>query len=126
MNKLTSFEDLRALRQRLTEEATRERHRPCLVLCAGTGGQASGSNTILRLVKRYILEHKLQSRISLRITGCQGFCQMDPFIVVEPGGQLYPRLRKEDIPRRGPPRRGRRRGPALSQSRAGNSSPGLR
>jgi NADH-quinone oxidoreductase subunit F len=99
MKRIMSFEELRELRQRVAEEAAREEQKPCLVLCAGTGGQASGSNTILRLVKRYMLEHRLQGAISLRITGCQGFCQMDPFIVVEPGGQLYPRLRKEDVPR---------------------------
>ncbi|MFB3818976.1 MAG: NADH-ubiquinone oxidoreductase-F iron-sulfur binding region domain-containing protein [Candidatus Methylomirabilales bacterium] len=99
MRRLDSLEALDALRARLAAEAERERGKPCLVLCAGTGGQASGSGTILRLVKRYILEHRLQDRLGLRITGCQGFCQMDPFIVVEPGGHLYPRLRGADVPR---------------------------
>lgn len=73
--------------------------RPTLVVCAGTGGQASGSNDVIRVIKRYILDRGLQDRIGLRVTGCQGFCEMDPFIVVEPGRHLYPKLKMEDVPR---------------------------
>jgi NADH-quinone oxidoreductase subunit F len=71
----------------------------CLVICAGTGGQASGSNDIIRIIKRYILERNLGERLSLRITGCLGFCEMDPFILVEPQHSLYPKLCMGDIPR---------------------------
>jgi NADH-quinone oxidoreductase subunit F len=70
-----------------------------LVVCAGTGGQASGSNDVIRVIKRYILDHGLHEKIQLRITGCQGFCEMDPFILVEPGQHLYPQLEMEDVPR---------------------------
>jgi NADH-quinone oxidoreductase subunit F len=73
--------------------------KPCLVLCAGTGGLASGSHDIMRIIKREILERGLQDRISLRITGCLGFCEMDPFIITEPGHNLYPLLKMEDVPR---------------------------
>ena len=72
---------------------------PCLVICAGTGGQASGSNDIMRIIKRQLLERKLHDRLTLRITGCLGFCEMDPFIIVEPGCQLYPKLKMADVPR---------------------------
>jgi len=72
---------------------------PCLVVCAGTGGQASGSNDIIRIIKRQIIEKSYQERMSLRITGCQGFCEMDPFILVEPALNLYPLLKMEDVPR---------------------------
>lgn len=99
MRRLESLEEFIAFRTRVMKGERGEDHRPCLVICAGTGGQASGSNNLLRLIKRHILEQRLQDRIAIRITGCQGFCQMDPFIVVEPGKHLYPRLKKEDIPR---------------------------
>ena len=99
MKPIISLEEFRHFRQRILKETELEEEKPCLVICAGTGGQASGSNNVLRIVKRQILERKLQDQISLRITGCQGFCQMDPFIVVEPGRNLYPKLKMEDIPR---------------------------
>ncbi len=72
--------------------------KPCLVICAGTGGQASGSNDIMRIIKRQILERELHDKLSLRTTGCLGFCEMDPFIIVEPGHHLYPKLKMEDVP----------------------------
>ncbi len=73
--------------------------RPCIVISAGTCGQASGANDIIRVVKKHILQSKLQDKIAVRITGCQGFCEMYPFVIVEPGKNLYPKLNIEDIPR---------------------------
>ena len=99
MRKLTSVEQLSIYRRRVLGERDIEDDRPTLVICAGTGGQASGSNDVLRVIKRYIVERSLQERVSIRITGCQGFCEMDPFVLVEPGEHLYPRLKMEDIPR---------------------------
>jgi NADH-quinone oxidoreductase subunit F len=72
--------------------------KPCLVICAGTGGQASGSNDLIRIIKKQILEKNLGSRISLRITGCLGFCEMDPFILVEPQHAVYPKLEMKHVP----------------------------
>lgn len=99
MRKLTSVEQLGTYRRRVLGERDIEDDKPTLVVCAGTGGQASGSNDVLRIIKRYIVERSLQERVGVRITGCQGFCEMDPFVLVEPGEHLYPRLRMEDIPR---------------------------
>ncbi len=73
--------------------------KPTLVLCAGTAGQASGANDVLRVAKRHIMENGLHDRISLRITGCQGFCEMDPFVIIDPGNHLYPQLGMDDIGR---------------------------
>jgi len=97
MRKLLSVEDFIDFRNLIIQEPGGQE--PCLVLCAGTGGQASGSNEVMRLIKRYIIEHNLHAKISLRITGCLGFCEMDPFIVVEPGNHLYPKIALQDIPR---------------------------
>ena len=99
MRKLQSLDDLMGFRERVSVEKELKTKTPTLVVCAGTGGQASGANDILRIIKRHILEQSLGDKIELRITGCQGFCEMDPFILVEPGLHLYPRLRMEDVPR---------------------------
>jgi len=97
MKRLLSVEDFIDFRNLIIQEP--EVQEPCLVLCAGTGGQASGSNEVMRHIKRYIIEHNLHDKINLRITGCLGFCEMDPFIVVEPGNHLYPKIALQDIPR---------------------------
>ena len=72
---------------------------PTLIVSAGTCGQASGANDIIRIVKRTILEKELEEKVSLKITGCHGFCQLEPFILVKPGDNLYPHLKMDDVPK---------------------------
>ncbi len=98
MNRVSSVLEFSGLRERIQDDKKIQYEKPTLVVCAGTGGQASGSNDVLRIIKRYILDRSLQTKIGLRVTGCQGFCEMDPFIVVEPGRHLYPKLKMEDVP----------------------------
>ncbi len=94
LRSLDAFEDFRKL---LLDEPGKRK--PCLVICAGTGGQASGANDLIRIIKRQFIERNLQDELSLRITGCLGYCEMDPFILVEPGNQFYPKLDMNDVPR---------------------------
>jgi len=86
MRKLKSVDDLRGFRRRLISERKSNQDIPVL-------------DDIIRLIKRYIVERSLQQRISLRITGCHGFCEMNPYVLVEPGGHFYPKLKTEDVPR---------------------------
>ncbi|MFB0516109.1 MAG: FAD-dependent oxidoreductase [Candidatus Neomarinimicrobiota bacterium] len=99
MIRMTSVEAFRNFRQRILKEIATAPAKPCLVVSAGTCGQASGSNDVMRIIKRQIIERNLQEKISLRITGCQGFCEMDPSIIVEPGNHPYPKVNMEDVPR---------------------------
>ena len=99
MRRISSIEEFSEFRRRILSEKGLQYEKPTLVVCAGTGGQASGSNDIVRVIKKYILDRGIQAKVALRVTGCQGFCEMDPFVVVEPGRHLYPKLRMEDIPK---------------------------
>ncbi len=96
MPRLGSLEELKSFKTLVTSEPGETK--PTLVICAGTGGQASGSNDIIRVIKRHILEQQLHDKLFLRITGCLGFCEMDPFIIVEPGLYLYPKLSMDQVP----------------------------
>jgi len=99
MRQLTNLDELVGFRSRVASAKKIKAETPTLVVSGGTCGQASGANDIMRIAKRCILEKDLGDRISLRITGCHGFCQVEPFILVEPGQHLYPRLKMEDVPR---------------------------
>jgi (2Fe-2S) ferredoxin len=46
----------------------------------------------VRIAKRELLGRKLADRIQLRITGCHGFCEMEPSILIEPQGTFYPKV----------------------------------
>jgi NADH-quinone oxidoreductase subunit F len=99
MRKLSSVEEFSDFRQRILSEKRVQQDKPTIVISADTGAQASGVNDIMRLIKRYILEHNLREKISLRVTGCHGFCEMNPYILVEPYGHFYPKLKMDDVPR---------------------------
>jgi NADH-quinone oxidoreductase subunit F len=72
---------------------------PTLVIPAGTCGQASGANDLIRMTKRTLLERGLGDRVRLRITGCHGYCQAEPSVLVEPGRTFYPRVKLDDMAR---------------------------
>jgi len=70
---------------------------PTLVIPAGTCGQASGANDLIRAAKKELLQRKLTRKIRLRITGCHGFCAMEPSVLVEPQRTFYPKVTTDDI-----------------------------
>jgi len=97
MLRLSSVDELKELRSVLFNAI--DINKPCIVICAGTACQASGSNDIIRVVKRYIIEKSLVGKVALRITGCHGFCEMGPFILTEPQQAFYTQVKLDDIPR---------------------------
>ncbi|MBU2652576.1 MAG: NADH-quinone oxidoreductase subunit F, partial [Bacteroidetes bacterium] len=99
MKKLLSVDQLTEFRNRVANERAAEDDIPTIVVSADTGAQASGVNDIIRLIKKNMLDRFLQQKLRLRITGCHGFCEMNPYVVVEPYGHFYPRLRREDVPK---------------------------
>ena len=97
MLRLSSIDELKELRKVLFD--TSDKNKPRVVVCAGTACQASGSNDIIRVSKRHIIEKGLVGKMSLRITGCHGFCEMGPFIITEPQQAFYAQVKLDDVPR---------------------------
>ncbi|MCX7013025.1 MAG: 4Fe-4S binding protein [Candidatus Sumerlaeota bacterium] len=91
MKRLTSIGEFAAFQNRLS--AARSPHIPTLVIPAGACGQASGANELIRAAKREIGHRQLEGRIRLRVTGCHGFCEMEPSVLVEPDRTFYPRVK---------------------------------
>jgi len=94
--RLSSINELKELRRVLFDVSDENKLR--IVICAGTACQASGSNDIIRVSKRYIIENHLVGKMSLRITGCHGFCEMGPFILTEPQKAFYAQVKLDDVP----------------------------
>ncbi|MCK4872977.1 MAG: 4Fe-4S binding protein [Phycisphaerales bacterium] len=90
MERLQVIEDFSSLQARLT--ADREPNIPVIVIPAGTCGQASGANDLIRVTKRELLDKGLTDKIHLRVTGCHGFCEAEPSVLIEPQGTFYPKV----------------------------------
>ena len=97
MRKLSSVEEFSDLCQRIFSEKKFQLDKPVIVISADTGAQASGANDIIRMVKKIIMEQDLRDKLSVRITGAHGFCEMNPYILVEPFGHFYPKLKMDDV-----------------------------
>jgi NADH-quinone oxidoreductase subunit F len=97
MDKVRSTGAFQSLQARLVAENSPAK--TTIVISAGTCGQASGANDLIRILKRELLTKGLSDRVHLRITGCHGYCQMEPSVLVEPSGTFYPKVNPADIPR---------------------------
>ncbi len=69
-----------------------------LLVCAGTGCVACNSYEIKKALEAEITKKKLQDEIAVIATGCNGFCERGPIVVVQPEGIFYQRLKVDDIP----------------------------
>lgn len=69
-----------------------------LLLCSGTGCQASGSLEVRDALKKELARHKLENEIRIIETGCNGFCAQGPVMIVQPDDIFYQKLTVEDVP----------------------------
>jgi len=90
MQRLETVDELFELSNRIKKD--RDHKTPAIVISAGTCGQASGANDLIRVAKRELLYKSLTERINIRITGCHGFCEIEPSVLIEPRGTLYPKV----------------------------------
>lgn len=68
-----------------------------ILVCAGTGCSSSGALPIVNILKEEIKRQGLENSVSIVATGCQGFCEKGPTLVIEPQDILYTRVKGEDI-----------------------------
>jgi NADH-quinone oxidoreductase subunit F len=90
VERFASVEAFRQLQELLVREY--DGGVPRIVIPAGTCGQASGANDLIRVTKRELLTSRLLGRVRLRVTGCHGYCEMEPSVLVLPAGTFYPRV----------------------------------
>lgn len=68
-----------------------------ILICQGTGCVSGGSEQLYELLKINIEEKYHDKNIQLKRTGCPGFCQQGPLIVIEPEGIFYTKVKQEDV-----------------------------
>ncbi|MBN1375415.1 MAG: FAD-dependent oxidoreductase [Dehalococcoidia bacterium] len=70
---------------------------PCISLCAGTGCRAAGSEEVRDAFIKEIERSKLQINLQLKETGCHGFCERGPIVVIHPKKIFYEKVHPEDV-----------------------------
>jgi len=95
-NKLSSKQDLEALRKELVQ--ARKSDKPVISLCNGTACRPYGCLQLTEVFKQALAKQGLESKMELRITGCHGLCEKGPIVVIQPGDIFYQQVKLEDVP----------------------------
>jgi len=96
MPRINSPAELEELRKDILSK--RDPNRPCITLCAGTACHASGSGEVAASIEEEIKKQKLSAKVDFRKTGCHGFCERGPIVVIHPEGICYLQIKPEDVP----------------------------
>jgi len=75
-----------------------KQYRTHLLVCAGTGCVSCGSFKIKEALENEVRKRKLEDEVMVIATGCNGFCERGPILMVHPDGIFYQQLKVEDIP----------------------------
>ena len=94
MLRLNSFRELEHLREKLRQQ--RQTYKTTAMICGGTGCQSSNSLVVIEALKGELSKQGLNDRVRLCVTGCHGFCEQGPVMIIEPGNIFYCRITPED------------------------------
>ncbi len=92
--KITSIQQLKNVIREQTALRKAEK-RPVLTVSAGTCGLARGSQKVIDSLMRLIKKEKLEKRVKVKVTGCHGFCEAEPNIIIQPGDIFYQKVGPE-------------------------------
>jgi NADP-reducing hydrogenase subunit HndC len=84
MKKVTTPVELEAARKEILSK--RRPNLPCVTVCGGTGCHAHKCVEVAAAFKREIAARGLENKVTLRITGCHGFCERGTLVVIKPEG----------------------------------------
>ena len=93
---MNSAGELQALRKGLLSK--RDPNKPCIAICAGTGCLGPGSDEVISAFESEVKKHSLKAKVDIRATGCHGFCEEGPNVVIYPEEICYTRVTVEDVP----------------------------
>ncbi len=93
--KLTSVKELEDLRREILEN--RKTDKPLITVCGGSGCHASGCKSVAEAFKAELKSKKKKDTSGIRITGCHGFCERGPIVILFPDGIFYQKVTPEDV-----------------------------
>jgi len=75
----------------------RDPNKPCVTICSGTGCHALGSDKVAEAFASEIAKNGLKDKVDVRRTGCHGFCERGPIVVIFPEEICYLGIKAADV-----------------------------
>ncbi len=76
----------------------RDPDKPCIAVCAGAACHGLDSRSVLSACEKEVRKPGLKAKVDVRATGCHGFCEKGPNVIVSPGEICYFEVKPEDVP----------------------------
>ena len=97
MPRINSASELEELRKDILSK--RDPNKPCISVCTGTGCLALGAARVVAALKEEIKKQGLENKVGvvdIKETGCPGFCERGPIIVIHPEEICYLQVQPGD------------------------------
>ncbi len=72
-------------------------YRSHVLVCTGTGCVSSGAKNLKTTLEEELADKDLSSEIKIVETGCHGFCEKGPIMIVYPEGVFYCEVSEDDV-----------------------------
>ncbi|MFX0134061.1 MAG: NADH-ubiquinone oxidoreductase-F iron-sulfur binding region domain-containing protein [Candidatus Hodarchaeota archaeon] len=69
----------------------------CITICSGTGCIASGAEPVSKAFVQELKNQNLENKVDIKRTGCHGFCERGPLIVIYPQEICYVQVKPKDV-----------------------------
>ncbi len=96
MKKLKSSSDLENLRKKIRDK--KDSTRITISACVSTGCKALGAQKVLEAFNVEIKKQGIEDKVDIKETGCLGFCEKGPRIVIYPQEIYYFQVDAKDVP----------------------------
>jgi len=98
ITRLNATQELEGLRQQIL--ASRNQDTLRITVCCGTGCIAQGAKKVVEAFKRELSAQNVNAEVAeLKETGCHGFCEQGPIVVIRPQDIFYKKVQVEDVPK---------------------------
>jgi len=87
--------DLEELKNEILSK--RSLDQPTVIIAGGTCGFASGALEVIDAFRDELKKQNLDGEVVMKVTGCHGFCAIEPALIINPGNIFYSGVSAEDV-----------------------------
>ncbi|MBE0626036.1 MAG: SLBB domain-containing protein [Burkholderiales bacterium] len=96
MPRIQTTAELEALRAEIL--AARDPAKPCIAVCGGAACDGLDSAAVATAFAAEIAKQGVAAKVDFRVTGCHGYCNKGPNVLVGPDDVCYFEVKPDDVP----------------------------
>ena len=95
MPRISTPAELESLREGIL--AKRDADKPCVTLCSGSACHATGCRDVAARLEDELATQGLTAAVDVRKTGCHGYCERGPIVIIDPEEIGYFQVQPDDV-----------------------------